>query len=255
MTSAQVGGTYVYAILASPEGVGAPGPIGIGGGEVYCVSAGDLAAAVSRVGHARLRPERKHLLAHQAVLKHLMERGSVLPAAFGLVATSDEAVRERLLENPEAFREQLERVAGKVEMGLRVSWNAPNLFDYFVSIHPELGAIRERLRGRHDVGREELLAVGKLFESLREADRETHSERVASALREHGIELKWGSPRDERDVMSLSCLVPREEREAFEKLLETTAAGFDDHFTFELTGPWAPHSFTELKPTARSTQE
>jgi hypothetical protein len=255
MTSAQVGGTYVYAILTSPEAVGEPGSIGIEGGEVYCVSAGDLAAAVSRVRHARLRPERKHLLAHQAVLRRLMERSTVLPAAFGLIAGSDEAVRERLLENQDAFREQLALVAGKWEMGLRLSWNAPNLFDYFVEIHPELGAIRERLRGRHDVSREELLEVGKLYESLREGDREAHAGRVAAALQEHGIELKWGSPRDEREVMSVSCLVTREGREAFEKVLETIAAGFDDHFTFELNGPWAPHSFTELKSTPRTAQE
>lgn len=246
MTNAQVGGTYVYAILASPEAVGEPGSIGIEGSEVYCVSAGDLVAAVSRVRHARLRPERKHLLAHQAVLRHLMARSTLLPAAFGMVAENDEAVRERLLENQDAFREQLAHVDGKVEMGLRLSWNAPNLFDYFVDIHPELGAIRERLRGRHDVSREELLEVGKLYERLREGAREAHAERVAVALREHGIELKWGSPRDEREVMSVSCLVTREGREAFEKVLETLAAGFDDHFTFELNGPWAPHSFTEL---------
>jgi hypothetical protein len=55
--------------------------------------------------------------------------------------------------------------------------------------------------------------------------------------------------------MSVSCLVTREGREAFEKVLETIAASFDDHFTFELNGPWAPHSFTELKSTPRPAQE
>jgi hypothetical protein len=255
MTNVQAGGTYLYAVLAGPEGAGGTGSLGVEGGEVYRVTAGDLSAAVSRVSRTRLRPERKHLLAHQAVLRRLMEHSTVLPAAFGLVARNDEAIRGLLLESQELFRKQLEHVAGKVEMGLRVSWSAPELFDYFVARHPELGAARERLRGRHDVGREELIEVGKLFENLREADRAAHSERVAAVFREHGVELKWNPPRGEREVMNLSCLVPREGLGAFEKWVETAAAGFDDPFTFELNGPWAPHNFTELKPTARPGQE
>lgn len=255
MMSAQAGGTYLYAVLASGEAAGETGLIGIEGGEVYRVTAGDISAVVSRVGRARLRPERKHLLAHQAVLRRLMEHTTVLPAAFGLVARSDEAVRGRLLESQEVFREQLGHVAGKVEMGLKVRWSTPNLFDYFVATHAELGAARDRMKGRHDMGREELIAVGKLFEHLREADRQAHSERVAAVLRERGVELKWNTPREETEVMNLACLLPREGLDAFEKLVEAAAEGFDEHFTFEFNGPWAPHSFTELKLPATPAQE
>lgn len=255
MMSAQAGGTYLYAVLAGTDGAGEMGLSGIEGGEVYRVTVGDLSAVVSRVGRARLRPERKHLLAHQAVLRRLMEHTTVLPAAFGLVARSDEAVRGRLLESQELFREQLEHVAGKVEMGLKVSWSTPNLFDYFVANHPELGAAREHMKGRHDLGREELISVGKLFESLREADRRVHSERVAAVLEARGVELKWNPARGESEVMSLACLLPREGVAAFEKLVEAAAEGFDDHFTFEFNGPWAPHSFTQLKLPATFAQE
>lgn len=255
MMSAQAGGTYLYAVLAGGEGAGETGLTGIEGGEVYRITVGDISAVVSRVGRARLRPERKHLLAHQAVLRRLMEHTTVLPAAFGLVARSDESVRGRLLESQELFREQLEHVAGKVEMGLKVSWSTPNLFDYFVATHPELGAARDRMKGRQDIGREELIAVGKLFENLREADRQAHSERVAAVLQERGVELKWNPTRGESEVMSLACLLPREGLAAFEKLVEAAAEGFDDHFTFEFNGPWAPHSFTQLKLPATSAQE
>lgn len=255
MMSAQAGGTYLYAVLAGTEGTGKTALTGIEGGEVYRITAGDISAVVSRVGRARLRPERKHLLAHQAVLRRLMEQTTVLPAAFGLVARSDESVRCRLLENQELFRAQLDQVAGKVEMGLKVRWSAPNLFDYFVASHPELGAARDRMKGRHDIGREELIAVGKLFENLREGDRQAHSERVAAVLQARGVELKWNPTPGETEVMNLSCLVPRAGVDAFEKLVEAAAEGFDDHFTFEFNGPWAPHSFTELKLPATSAQE
>jgi hypothetical protein len=251
MMNAQAGGTYLYAVLAHSQELGEAGSIGIEGGEVYCVTAGGIAAAVSRVSRARLRPERKHLLAHQAVLRRLMEQGTVLPAAFGLVARSDEAVRGLLLDSAAQWQEQLEHVAGKVEMGLRVSWNAPDLFEYFVAAHPELRAARERIQSNPGLGREELIEVGKLFERLREADRAAHSARVEAALQELAAELKWNEPRGDREVLSLSCLVPREAVGAFDKAVEALAASFDDHFAFELQGPLPPHSFTELKSTAR----
>jgi hypothetical protein len=251
MTNAQAGGTYLYAVLAGTQGVEV-GAIGVEGGQVYCITTGALSAVVSRVSRTRLRPERKHLLAHQAVLRRVMEHVTVLPAAFGLVARSDEAVRARLRESEAMFQEQLSRVAGKMEMGLKVSWSAPDIFEYFVATHPELSAAREQLRGRDDVGREELIAVGKLFERIREADRQAHGERVAAVLGARGIELKWNPPRGEHEVMNLSCLVPREGLDAFERAVEAAAADFDDHFTFEFNGPWAPHNFTELALTARA---
>jgi hypothetical protein len=78
---------------------------------------------------------------------------------------------------------------------------------------------------------------------------------VAGVLREREVEVKWNPPRGEREVMNLSCLVPREGVESFEKLVEIAAKGFDDHFTFEFNGPWAPHSFTELKLSASLARE
>jgi len=62
MTNAQAGGTYLYAVLTGTVGAGELGSIGVEGGEVYCVTAGDITAAVSRVSRARLRPERKRVL-------------------------------------------------------------------------------------------------------------------------------------------------------------------------------------------------
>lgn len=246
MTNAQAGGTYLYAVLADTLEVEGWGPMGVEGGEVDCIRAGRLSALVSRVSRARLRPERKHLLAHQAVLRRAMEHVTVSPAVFGLIARDEEAVRALLLESEAMFLEQLARVAGKVEMGLKVSWSAPELFEYFVEVHPELQEVRDALKGRDGVGREELIEVGKLFARIRDADRQAHGERVAAVLEARGIELKWNPPKTEREVMNLACLVPREALGTFEQMVAAAAAGFDDHFTFEFNGPWAPHSFTEL---------
>lgn len=238
-------GTYLYAVL---EGAGGShGATGVGGGPVHCLVEGDLAAAVSEVRAARVRPERRAVSAHHAVLERLMRDSTLLPAAFGLIAESEEAVRRVLRDNAEALREQLAHVAGKVEMGVRVSWSAPDLFGYFVATHPELREERDRLRARGGGSRDEKIAVGQLLASIVEEEREACAARVVEALEASGAEVKQNPPRDEREVMSLACLVAREERAAFERAVGEAAAGFDEHFRFTLTGPWAPYNFTSIK--------
>jgi hypothetical protein len=239
-------GMYLYAVLANDHDPSSVGPIGIDGREVSCVALGDVAAAVSPVPRARLRPERKHVAAHHAVLARLMRQTTVLPAAFGLIAPSDEAVRYFLASRLDVLKEQLARVAGKVEMGLRVTWNVPDLFAYFIAMHPELREVRDQLRLRKDIARGDLIEVGQLFDRILETERDTHFARVSEALSAHGVAVKREPPRSEREVMNLACLVPREQEADFERIVAAAAEPFDDHFTFTHEGPFAPYHFAEL---------
>ena len=65
-------GRYLYAIAG---GVEHPvcGDIGINGAAVYTVPQGSVVAVVSDITGKRIRPERKNLVAHHAVVKRLME--------------------------------------------------------------------------------------------------------------------------------------------------------------------------------------
>jgi len=106
-----------------------------------------VAAVVSNLSSDKIRPERSRLSAHQQVLKKIMTETTPLPMAFGILAENPQAVRKMLSRNQHAFLVQLNRVVGKVEMGLRVTWDVPNIFEYFVNTHPELRLVRDRLLG------------------------------------------------------------------------------------------------------------
>src|ERR1019366_3330455 len=113
------GRNYLYAIVEGGGPRSYPS-LGIEGNDVYTISEGRVAAVVSGLAGSKIRPQRANLAAHQAVLKRLMADTTPLPMTFGTVATSPEAIRAILVRNQRAFEEQLRRVAGKVEMGLRV---------------------------------------------------------------------------------------------------------------------------------------
>jgi hypothetical protein len=240
------GRTYLYAVIADAQGR-TYGDFGIDGRKVYSIPVGRVAAVVSDVPSEKMRPERSRLAAHQEVLKKLMAEATPLPMSFGILADSPEAVRKMLSRNQPALLEQLRRVAGKVEMGLRVTWDVPNIFEYFVNTHPELRLARDRLLGGHrEPTQEQKIEVGRMFDGLLNEDREACADRVEGILAPHCFEIERNKCRNEREVLNLACLVERAGMRQFESSVFEAAKEFDNNFAFDYNGPWAPHNFVEI---------
>jgi gas vesicle protein GvpL/GvpF len=237
---------YLYAVIADTRNQ-KYGDFGIDAGCVYSIPAGRVAAVVSEVQPGRIRPQRSHLAAHQEVLKKLLTQTTPLPMSFGMIAASPEAVRKLLLRNQQALLEQLGRVAGKVEMGVRITWDVPNIFEYFVNTHSELRLARDRLLGGpREPTQDDKIEVGRMFERMLNEDREAHLEQVRGILSEYSTEIQALKCRSEREVTNLACLVGREATPRFETGVFEVAKCFDQNFALDYNGPWAPHNFVEL---------
>jgi hypothetical protein len=241
------GKRYLYAVVETSE-PRSYASMGIDGSDVYTITEGRMGAVVSGLASPKIRPQRAHLAAHQAVLKCLMADTTPLPMAFGTIADSPEAIRRILVRNQRALQEQFRRVAGRVEMGLRVAWDVPNIFEYFVNTHAELRMARDRLVGvRHEFTQEEKIELGRMFDRLLHDDREEHARKVEHVLGPVCVEFKENQCRNEREVMNVACLVRRDAQEEFSAGVFEAAKLFDNSFTFDYSGPWAPHNFVDLE--------
>jgi len=245
-TPTTTGKKYLYAIVAKGESRLYPG-LGIDGSDVYTIDDGHIAAVVSNCERSKIRPERAHLARHQAVLRRLMEDVSPLPMAFASIAAGPREIHRILSKNRRAFEQRLQRIEGKVEMGLRVDWDVPNIFEYFVGSHPQLRVERDRLVGtRQGFSQEEKIELGRMFDRLLTSDREEHTRRVTRVLTPVCAELKAIPCRGEREIMKLACLVKRDAQDAFSAAIFEAAKRFDNNFIFDYNGPWAPHNFVEI---------
>ena len=238
---------YLYA-LDGRSGEQCYGHIGIGESEVQTLVVGQIAAVVSELPGGRPRPERRNLAAHQQVLTRLMEDSTPLPVAFGVVVESMQALAKLVSRNQDLFLDQLQRVQGKVEMGLRIRWDVQNIFEFFVDAHSELRELRDRMfRGRREPTHSEKVELGRVFDQLLAQDRVAHSDGVVAVLEPLCHEIKRNAPRNEREVTNLACLVGRDQLQEFEKAVFQAAALFDNNYAFDYNGPWAPHNFVELE--------
>jgi hypothetical protein len=241
-------GKYLYAIIDAGSARPSYGPIGIEEGEVYPLSDGPLAAVVSDVPQAKIRPERRHMAAHHAVHKALMSEGALLPMSFGVVADNPDAVRRILSLNREAFEGQLSRVGGRAEMSLAVTYDVPNIFEYFVRTHPELRAFRDQLFGSgRQPSEDNRIELGRLFDRLLKEDRRELTQRVLDVLSPLCAEIKENPPRRESGLMNLACLVSRDGQATFEQGIFEAARHFDDSFSFDYSGPWPPYNFVDVE--------
>ncbi len=241
-------GKYLYAVIGKKE-LNYPGA-GIGGADIFAISEGQLAAVVSEVGGAKVRPERRHLTAHRDVLARLMAEASLLPISFGTVADSAPAIHKALAHHQQELLEQLYRVEGKVEMGLRVVWDVPNIFEYFVNTHPELRAARDRFfGGQREPTHEEKVEIGRMFDVLLQYEREACAQSVEEIIAPYCAEVKRCACRTEREAVNLACLLPREERAEFETHILAAASLFDSNHAFDYSGPWPPYNFVDLTLT------
>jgi hypothetical protein len=113
---------YLYGIVAGSQALELA-PVGLAGAPVTLLPCKDIAAAVSAVALAAVRPEPAQLWCHERVVEALMVQRSTLPARFGTVLSSAGYLLQILTEGYTTFVADLERLAGQVEMGLRVLWD------------------------------------------------------------------------------------------------------------------------------------
>ena len=237
-------GRYLYAVVNAAQAGLCDGLVGVGEGSVYAISEGQVAAVVSNVPNQRIRPERRNLAAHQAVIKGLMDEVTPLPASFGHIADGPEAIRRILHQNQEAFTEQLRRVEGKVEMGIKVLWAVPNIFEYFIHINNRLRALRDQLfRGGREPSHADKIELGRAFDRALNEERARHTATVTDFLGPLCAEIKANEPREEREVMNLACLIRRDAQAGFEASVFEAARHFDNNYSFDYCGPWPPYNF------------
>lgn len=241
-------GRYLYAIIDSEVDEHRYDFLGMDGRPVHALGDGRVAAVVSEMASQKLRPERRRLAAHHDVLKQLMPLHAVLPMVFGLIADSPAAVRRLLSQNRDAFLAALDGVRGRVEMGLRVTWDVPNIFEFLLELHPDLRTLRDHLfRGARQPSYDEKIELGRHFEQMLSQERERHAELITQLLAHHCAEIVVNKPRDERDIANLACLVDHQRLRQFEDGVIELAKRYDHHYAFAVNGPWPAHNFVGIQ--------
>jgi hypothetical protein len=211
------------------------------------IGCADVSAVVSAYPFEKVALLRRNLDAHHRVIRELSHQTTFLPATFGHICQSQTEMAALLQLNRAAIRAELDRLAGKEEMGLKLVWDVDNVFEYFVSRDRVLRQYRDRVFGKSRVSLQEKLDLGAFFEKRLEQDRQRLSTQILEALRPVCAEIREDPAQDEKMVLHAAFLIECAREAEFERAVYGAASLFDSHFALDYSGPWPLYHFVQLQ--------
>lgn len=241
-------GIYVYAVGSASVGE-LPALQGVLDQPAYRLDAGSVCAIVSECSLATVRAERRHIAASQRVLTALYTQNDLLPMAFGTVAESEAELRSFLDDHRDVLEGQLHRIAGAVEMSLRLGLEVADPIAYLVERTPALRAARERtFNGRRTPSYDDRIRLGQMLDEAMRNYREARTAQVLAVVGACCAEVITLPVRGEKEIANLAVLVDRSGLDQFEAAIHASAAQIDDDIAFKLGGPWPPYNFVQFDP-------
>ncbi len=242
VTGAGAGGAlYVYGI--TPAGTTTPRSPGVDGAEVRLLTGSGLCAAVSAAPE-RLRPRRRDLLAHQAVLDELAAQGPLLPMRFAVLSPRADTLLAQLRDEADHLAGQLEAVRGRVELNVKGTV-VPGHFADLVRRDEKLRTLALRTRRRPDYEANVRLGEAIALSVRREARRAARD--VLDRLTPLAVRTVRGTTDDEQ-VLSASFLLRTADERRFRAAVDAGARTCGDRLALSVTGPLPCYSFVEPHP-------
>ena len=248
-------GRYVYCVAESNERVDL-GRVGIEGNQVYTIPYKDICAVVHNCPGQPYESKDKKVveswvIAHEETIEVAWKKlGTVLPSGFDTIIKADDedpgkVVKTWLKEDYQSLKEKLNKIKGKVEYGVQVSWDAKIITRDLVEKNPELERLYEEIKSKPKgtaymyKQKLEKLISGKLEKEAERYFKEFY-ERIKPCT--DGIKVEKLKKEDEprQMLMNLSCLVGEDDKILGDELEKINNR---EGFFVRFTGPWPPYSF------------
>ncbi len=244
----QENGLYVYCIIKSPKSASF-GNIGIGGrgDEVRTVSYDDMHAVVSQAPLTKYDTSRENMMAHELVIETVMKDYAVLPLRFATVMNEESDVKQLLKGKYDRFVEELERVEGKVELGVKAIAKKDVVFEEILLKNNDIRALKEKIQGLpYEKTYYDRLAIGQMVENALEDEKKKYRKIILEALEPVALEMKENKSFGDRMIVNASFFVDKERENQFDNCVNELGEQYGDKIIFKYVGGIPPYSFVNL---------
>jgi Mg2+ and Co2+ transporter CorA len=242
-------GKYVYCVIkrADPYEFG---PLGIGGEGrlVYTVHYRDLAAVVSDTPIRIYDPTRENVLAHELVNETVMRTFTVIPMSFGTIFRTQEDIIELLKSTYRAFDEVLDKMRGKIEIGLKVLWDRDQVGARIEQSDDQIRRLKEEITSNAQSSTYfARMQLGRLIESALESAATSYVTDIHESLKAAAVASRSNKPIGDRMIMNAAYLIEREREHQFDQVVKALSKKYEGLLSFKYTGPWPPYNFVNIK--------
>jgi hypothetical protein len=222
---------------------------GISGENLYIVSVNEIGAVASDVKAIEAISDRSCVLEYAEVIERLARQFTLLPVRFGSAMKSTDAIVQLLIRNRDEITDNIGKVSGKIEFGLKVFCDADKLSEELKeqsgrdSNVPAISGgenhrsvYREYITRKLQVHRQEELLVTYVDSVI---------DKIKVSLSVFDASCKFKKMTTASNIINTAILVKKEEKDELVikiENLQTICPGL----SFVLTGPWPPYSFVDF---------
>jgi hypothetical protein len=246
---AQQEGRYVYGVIEARDPLNF-GRIGVGGaGEmVYTVHHGDIAAIVSKTAVFIFDPTRENALAHEHVIETVMKSHTIIPMSFGTVFRTDNDIHEVLKSIYPSFKDVLKQMEGKLEFGLKVTWDRDRVIDELKNEDEEIRRFQQEITRKHLQSTFfARMQLGRMIDKSLGERAALYVREIYDALRSVCVASRDNKPIGDKMIMNAAFLIQREHEVGFDAAVNKIARKYGERLNFKYTGPWPPYNFVHIR--------
>ncbi len=247
-------GKYLYAIIktSEPREFTTPG-IGGRGDKVYTMHDNGLAAVVSSSPVVQYPVRRDNIMAHQQVLEEVMREFTLLPVRYCTIAEDEEKIKEKVLQaRSSEFKDLLQKMRGKVELGVRAFWtNTERIFEEIVSENEEIAELKKRIE--EEKSEQKVYAgkikIGEIVKRTLEEKKRQEAQALLDSLTGLAEDFRENRILGDRNILNASFLVTKEKEEEFDQKINELQQKFGERTKLDYFGPIPPYNFVEVVVT------
>lgn len=243
------GGRYVYGVIQGSEPV-TFGRSGLAGSseQVYTVHYQDIAAVVSRTSVFIFDPTRENALAHEHVIESVMKTNTIIPMSFGTVFRTDDDIREVLKSIYGSLKDVLKQMGGKVEFGLKVTWDRDRIIEELKHEDDEIYRFQLELTKKHLQSTYfARMQLGRMIDKALAELAANYVREIYDGLRAVCVASRDNKPIGDKMIMNAAFLIQKAREAEFDAAVNRVAQKFGDRLNFKYTGPWPPYNFVNIR--------
>jgi hypothetical protein len=141
------------------------------------------------------------------------------------------------------------RLAGKVEVELKVFWDQETMIKELQGRSEELTRLKAKINDAPSPieAQRLLIEAGQLVERIALDWKARYADRVYTVLKGLSIDAKLNSPLGIKNVLNASFLVERGKEGDFQKEVFKLDSQYQGKVNFKYIGPLAPYNFVNVK--------
>ncbi|MFH1504864.1 MAG: GvpL/GvpF family gas vesicle protein [Candidatus Omnitrophota bacterium] len=239
---------YIYCIITAGRNEKFDLNIaGMEGAKVYPVCFDGIAALVSDSCLKEYSVSRQNLLTHEKAIEEVMKKHTVVPVRFGTIAVSEEKVKKILEKEHGKFRDLLDFLKDKKELGLKAIFKETLIYEEILQEYPDIKALKEKIQKLPPVKTHyQRMEIGKMVESALEKKKDFYKEDILKSLSPLAEKFKINKVYGERMILNAAFLVKEVNEKEFDRQVEKLDEKYGDKIKFKYVGWVPPFNFVDL---------